>query len=276
MTEQRQRVGVFSALKQVLKTRDMRYRDLADLLGASEQTIKRLFKEQDCKMSRLIEICNAIGIDFSDLIELAANAPAEPTQLSLQTEHALASNTGLMSFFMLLVSGFDTQAIAHYNKLKGSDAYLYLRELEKLGLIRLGANDVVHFLIKRPIRWRLDGPLHKLLVRVNQGFVAQALTGHNDGNYPFYSSSRLFSDSSIKQLNDETDRLYRRFQQQASLDQMFFSAQELKPFKLVATIAPFEVREYFNVPAFNDAPTETNKDSMPGGVSATKAQLQQV
>ena len=66
MDEQRQRTGLFSTLKQVLKSQGLRYRDLAELMDTSEPTIKRLFKEQDCKLSRLMDICKAIGVNFTD------------------------------------------------------------------------------------------------------------------------------------------------------------------------------------------------------------------
>ncbi|WP_409526100.1 helix-turn-helix domain-containing protein [Nitrincola sp. MINF-07-Sa-05] len=250
MSEQRHRSSVFSALKQVLKAQGIRYRDLAKLLNTSEPTIKRLFQEQDCRLSRLIEICDVIGIHFSDLVELAEKTSVEPTTLALETERELASDPGLTAFFMLLVSEFNLEAIADQNGLEPTDIYLYLRELEKLDLIRLGANDSVHFRVKRPIRWRLDGPLHQTLVKVNQNFVKEALTRHNGEDCLFYSSSRLVSERSVSRLMEEVHSLYQSFQQQANLDQMFYRTEDLKPFKMVSTIAPFDLSAYFQVPPF--------------------------
>lgn len=54
---------------------------------------------------------------------------------------------------MLLSSYFDVETITQYNHLSPSDAYLYLRGLEKLGLIRLDKNNQVHVRVSRPIRW---------------------------------------------------------------------------------------------------------------------------
>ncbi|MCG8611547.1 MAG: helix-turn-helix transcriptional regulator [Pseudomonadales bacterium] len=251
MNEQRQRSSLFNALKQILKVQGVRYRDLAELLNTSEPTIKRLFQDQDCKLSRLIEICQMLGISFEDLLEVAANNPVQSKAIPLEIEQALASRPGLMAFFVLLVSDIDQTTIAEQNNLDATDVYLYLRELEKLGLIRLDPKDIVHFLVDRPIKWRLDGPLHSMLVRVNQQFVADTLSEHKVIGYPFYSTSRLFSTHSIKQLNDEVDRLYQRFQHQAALDQMFYPSEQLLPYKMISTIAPFELARYFEVPAFS-------------------------
>ena len=115
ITEQRQRTGLFASLKQVLKAQGVRYKDLAEKMNTSEPTIKRLFAEQDCKLSRLLEVCEVLGICFTELVDLATNQPITPSALSLETEQALASKPGLMSFFMLLVSEFDIESIIEHN-----------------------------------------------------------------------------------------------------------------------------------------------------------------
>ncbi len=253
MSPEQELGGLFSALKQILKAQGIRYRDLAAMLNTSEVTIKRLFQEQDCKMSRLLDICEALGVSFSDLMRLADQAPAEPSELPFETEQALAEQPGLFSCLVLLLSGFDARAIAHYNQLSSADVYLYLRELEKLQLVRLGMKDSVHLLVNMPVRWRLDGPLHKTLVSVNQAFIGRAIGQEHDGDYPFYSTSRLFSQQSIRQLKDEIDQLYQRYQQQASLDQMFYPPDALAPFKMVTTMMPFDVPGFFAVPPFKAA-----------------------
>jgi transcriptional regulator with XRE-family HTH domain len=254
MEEQRQRTGLFGCLKQVLKAQGIRYKDLAGIMNTSEPTIKRLFAEQDCKLSRLMEVCEAIGISFTSLVDLAAKQPITPTMLSLSTEQSLAERPGLMAFLMLLVSEFDLDAIARHNDLSSNDVYRYLRELEKLELIRLRPDDSYYFLVNLPIKWRLDGPLHSTLVTVNQKFIAEAFGNKKgDASYdsgPFYSASRLFSPNSIKQLNVEVDNLYQSFQKQATLDQMFYPAEELVAFKMVATLKRFDVVRYFKVPGF--------------------------
>jgi DNA-binding Xre family transcriptional regulator len=249
--EQRQRMGLFGSLKQILKAQKIRYKDLAELMNTSEPTIKRLFSEQDCKLSRLMEVCEVIGISFTELVELAAKQPITPTVLSLETEQVLASQPGLMAFFMLLVSEFDIESIIRHNQLSIHDGYRYLRELEKLELICLRQDNSFYFLVNRPIVWRLDGPLHPILVKVNQSFIKESISQHNSDNYPFYSASRLFNPDSIKRLNQDVDNLYQSFQKQAALDQMFYSSEELVPFKMVATIAPFDLVKYFQVPAFS-------------------------
>jgi transcriptional regulator with XRE-family HTH domain len=250
VTEQRQRSGLFASLKQVLKAQGIRYKDLAEKMNTSEPTIKRLFSEQDCKLSRLMEVCEVLGISFTELVDLATNQPISPSALSLETEQVLASRPGLMSFFMLLISEFDFESIIEHNQISKHDGYLYLRELEKLELIRLRQDDSYYFLVNRPILWRLDGPLHSTLVKVNQDFITESISQNKSDKYPFYSASRLLSPSSIKQLNQDVDNLYQSFQKQAALDQMFYPREELSPYKMVSTLGPFDLVKYFKVPDF--------------------------
>lgn len=252
MSEQRYRGGLFHTLKKILKAQGIRYCDLAELMQVSEPTIKRLFQEEDCKLSRLIELCDILGINLNDLVELASKTPSEPSQLPLETELALAADPSLTSFFMLLISELSTEAIAHESQLSEADVYLYLRELEKLELIRLGRNDSFHFTVPRPIRWRLDGPLHDLLIRINQQFITEAMSNHHSNESQFYSTSRLFSEHSIKQLHEEIDSLYQRFQQQAALDQIYYPTDQLTPYKMVATLTPFNLSKYFSVAKFHE------------------------
>ena len=253
MEGQKQRSGLFAVLKRVLKAQGVHYRELAQMMNVSEPTVKRMFQEQDCKVSRLIEICDLVGLSINELVELDADRTTDATQLSIDTEQALADDPGLTSFFMLLVSQFDTETIAQKNQLSATDAYLYLRELEKLEVIRLGKNDQIHLRVSRPIKWRLGGPLHQTLLNVNQRFIQQAISA-KEGEGVFYSTSRLLSDQSIMRLNKEVDEVYQRFQKQATLDHLYYATTELKPYKLVATLMPFEISRYFLVPPFFNRP----------------------
>lgn len=254
MAPQQELNGLFRALKQVLKTQGLRYRDLAVMLETSEVTVKRLFQEQDCKMSRLTEICEVLGISLTELMSLAEHTPTEPSTLSTETEQALAEKPALFSCLVLLLSGFSSHDIAHANQLSQADIYRYMRELEKLQLLRLGKNNSVHLTVQVPIRWRLDGPLHQMLVQINQAFIEHTINEQHSGNFPFFSTSRLLSQHSAKQLQEEVNQLYQRFQKQASLDQLFYPVETLVPYKMVTTLAPFTVSKFFELPPFDEQP----------------------
>ena len=104
--------GAFTtALRQVLKARRITYAELAARLGVSEQTIKRVFNGDDCPMSRLTAICEAAGVNFFEVAQLAADKPEVTFELSLEQEEALAAEPPLHTFFDELRNGLDPQAI---------------------------------------------------------------------------------------------------------------------------------------------------------------------
>ena len=250
MESQRQLTGVFATLKQVLKAQGIHYRALADQLGVSEPTIKRMFQEEDCKLSRLAEICEAVGLSVTELLALHERQHLQVSQLPLDTEHTLAQHPSLFAFFILLLSQFTPDKIAALNGLSRVDLYRYLRELEKLGLIRIGKEQQVHLCVAKPLRWRLDGPLHPVLVEINQRFIADVIDVHSTQAVPFYSASRLLSKASAERLGQAVDALYEDFHKQAMLDQLYYTEEQLMPYKMVLAQAPFAVAEYFKVEAF--------------------------
>ncbi|MDI3324640.1 helix-turn-helix transcriptional regulator [Pontibacterium granulatum] len=265
MESQRERSSLFSTLKQVLKTQGIQYKELAEMIGMSEPTVKRLFQEQDCKLSRLLEICDKIGLSFSQLVEINGSNPPPPTLLPLETEQKIAAEPGLFAFFILLINHFEVDQIAHQNNLDEVDCYQYLRVLEQLDLIRLGRGNTVHFLTPRPIRWRLDGPLHQMLVTVNREFIATSMENHHKQGHSFYSTSRMLSEPSIKQLQDDIDALYQNFHKQATLDQMHYVPDQLQPYKLVLAASPFALNRYFAVPKFSVRSGQRSRAGSDGG-----------
>jgi transcriptional regulator with XRE-family HTH domain len=44
---------IFEALKRTLKAKGVTYRELAERMGVSEPTVKRIFHERNCKLDRL-------------------------------------------------------------------------------------------------------------------------------------------------------------------------------------------------------------------------------
>ncbi len=252
MSDHRARANLFDILKVILRSRGISYRQLGAQLGLSEVTIKRVFQEEDCKLSRLVDICGQLGMTLDELTELGKQADTPVSELSLSTEQALSVNTGLAFFFMLLIGQFSVADIARLYQLSDADTYLYLRELEKLALIELGPDNSVVFKVSLPIRWRMDGPLHVFLVSVNQRFIADTFSNSSDPSVTFYTTSRLLSDQSRDELGRELDELYKRFQKQATLDQLYYPPDQLRPMKLVAGLAPFDLTRYFVVPGFGN------------------------
>ncbi|TIX35751.1 MAG: helix-turn-helix transcriptional regulator, partial [Mesorhizobium sp.] len=59
---------IFEALKRTLKAKGVTYRVLAERMGVSEPTVKRIFHERNCKLDRLMEICTAAGVELENVL----------------------------------------------------------------------------------------------------------------------------------------------------------------------------------------------------------------
>ena len=175
MKDEQQRDNLFGVLKQVLKTRGYTYAKLAGVMHCSELTVKRLFKEKDCKMSRLQEICAIVGMSLADLVDMQERMSSSAQYLPQATEQALADDPQIFVFLLLLVSWIDTKRIAIECKLSDAHIYQQLRALEKLGVIELQPDNKVKYRVSLPIRWRLDGPLNGLIKQANMRYICHCI-----------------------------------------------------------------------------------------------------
>ena len=81
---------IFDSLRSHLKARHLTYRHIAEKLGVSEQTVKRLFLQQDCSIERLEDICELLQLDLRDLVKSSPRPRKFLQQLSLKQEELLA------------------------------------------------------------------------------------------------------------------------------------------------------------------------------------------
>lgn len=236
--------GIFTVLQQVLKQKGITYKALARSLGVSEVTVKRMFQEQDCKMSRIMQVCEIIDVPFSDLISLLEQAPPKLDSLSKSAEQALLQTEGLLPFFMLLLNDFSVSAICQEQSLSRSDAYLLLRELEKIGLIKMGQGTDFSWQIKRPVKWSVAGPFQHILTKVNQKFVKLCIDEHESAPKAFKSAARKISPATKSQFEQAMEQLYLDFQKQASLDQLYYDDEELQSHKILLAFSSFNIKEF--------------------------------
>lgn len=245
MKDDQQRENLFSVLKQVLKNRGFNYADIALALNTSEITIKRLFKEKDCKMSRLIEICDIIGISLSDLLSLQERMSQSAQYLPRETERELAKQPKLFIFLLLLVSWVDLKRIAQECQLTENEIYLLLRQLEKLGIIELQPNNKIKYIESLPIRWRLNGPLSEHIKQANMKYISHCIDKEAQPNYEFSAASRLMTESSAAKIQESLRQVKRDFEYLATQDQMFYPAKDLQLSKLVVAMGPFPILKIF-------------------------------
>ena len=148
---------LIDSLKRVLKSRHITYAALAQRIGMSEASVKRLFSQRTFTLNRLEQVLNALELDFFELAKLARGAGDAPQEMSEQQESSLASEPRLMGVFYLLFNDWQpAQLLARY-ELTDAELTKVLMKLDRLRLIELLPGNKVKLKVGRHLRLRPSG-----------------------------------------------------------------------------------------------------------------------
>jgi transcriptional regulator with XRE-family HTH domain len=146
-----------SLLKQELREQKITYQQLADRLGVSLLTVKRQLNSTDIAFSKLIAICDAAGIEFSQIWhQIEAQKPAH-TIFTKEQDATFCSYPHVYQYFVeLFFNKKSTKQIQIENELTAASSYIYLRKLEEIDLISLSPNNKVTFLVSEPLGFAIN------------------------------------------------------------------------------------------------------------------------
>ena len=209
---------IFEALKRTLKAKGLTYRMLAERMGVSEPTVKRIFHEKNCKLDRLMEICTAAGVELENVLGSMNRGPGPVNHIAPEIERRLAGRPALLFIFVMLSEKFTPEGIMRSQGLSEASMFLYLRDLEELGLIALGRGLSARLLVETPIQWNFEGPLRPLFEMTNKNFIGWAIT-HIDKEASFVSFSRRMRPETAEMVRREAEELAERAKLLAHHDQ---------------------------------------------------------
>ncbi len=208
---------LIDTLKKALKTRGITYAELAQQLGLSEASIKRLFSQQTFSLRRLEAICALLDLSLHDLTRMARLSERDAaTTLTLDQEASLADNPLLLAYFYLLLNGWRAARIAGHFNIEKPQHTQVLANLDKLGLIRLMPRNQVVLNTNRTINWLPDGPIR---ARYETEVIEQFLQGDFAGsqNKRVFMSAEL-SPASAAIISRKLKKLIAEFDELAELD----------------------------------------------------------
>ncbi|NZA26279.1 helix-turn-helix transcriptional regulator [Luteimonas sp. SJ-92] len=207
---------LLAALKRTLKQRGMRYADLAEALGVSEPTVKRMLSQGRIDLARLERICTALDLDFFELARIARGARDLRGRLSLRQEQALAEQPQLMIVFHLLCQDWTVARIRGEFGLDAPRMVRLLAQLDRLRLVELLPGDRVRLRAPRDFAWREDGPVRaRFLHQASQEFLRDGFEGRDA---LLSLEIRELGDASVAMLRRRLERLVAEFGECADLD----------------------------------------------------------
>lgn len=237
---------LFELLKSILKARRMTYADLARQLALSEPTIKRLFAEQDCKLSRMNEICTALDLTLDDLVAEANRVEVRPTQLTGVQEARLAEDRPAFSLFILLLDGMPLEAIQELYRLADLRIFELGTTLERLGLAEVMPGNRVRLTLQGPVEFRRDGPLHQTLVKLNMDFLRNTFLAQDTDHSAYLTQTRRMTRKTAQHILARLRDVQTELANLARRDQLT-QANELRSYKLGIALSPVDFSELLSL-----------------------------
>jgi transcriptional regulator with XRE-family HTH domain len=246
------RGDTFKILQVALKARGLTYADLAGRMGVSEPTIKRIFAGQDCKLSRLLEICEILDVPLADILHRAERNSEQVSLLPVATEARLAANPSLFYLFILLREPIPQQVIAERFDLSDQDMFRLGQGLEALGLAEVHPGNRIKITRQEPFKFRTDGPLIPLLKEINLRFLDQVISNPGSNQSEFFTLSRRMLPDTGAYITREIESLKETIAELARQDQLVSREEDLMTFKLTGAWAPVSFPDILQIEAGGD------------------------
>ena len=225
-------------LKQSLRDRGMTYARLADELGVSESAVKRLFSKKKLSLERLEAICTHLGLEITDLLELARSSESRITELTLEQERALAADDRLLLVGLLALGHWTVEEMGTIYRLSEAELVRHLTQLDHLGIIDLMPGNRIKLRLARNFSWRKGGPLQQFFeANVQRQFFQSSFQGKGEMRFVVHGS---LSDHSNALLQQRMTKLAEEFDALAEEDRRL-DRRTLWGTTLVLAIRPWEL-----------------------------------
>jgi len=151
------------AIRNFMREKKVKYRDLTEVLGLSESSIKRVFSQKNLSVEQVSRIANYLGYSFFDLCA-AAERKSAPSHKYTPAQDRLLGNSPLsMYIFVLLMFGSSLVDIEKKTSLSAREVLRELIKLDKANLIKLHPGNRVSVLVHGPFDLPKGGYLEKSL-----------------------------------------------------------------------------------------------------------------
>ncbi|HJY77738.1 MAG TPA: helix-turn-helix transcriptional regulator [Burkholderiales bacterium] len=149
------------ALKEVLRARGVTYAKLAKSLALSEASVKRVFANGSFTLARLDQVCDALGMEITDLAKMVRHDAEGGDRLSREQEQELVSDAKLLLVAVHALNNWTLKEIVEVYELSQAQCIRLLARLDRLGIIELLPDNRVRPRVGRNFAWLPDGPIQQ-------------------------------------------------------------------------------------------------------------------
>ena len=154
-----------SALKKELRAQGVPYKDVAIALDLSEASIKKMFANNRFSLERMDRICRLLGMDLSDLSDAAKDMTPAISELTLEQEEELVSDTRLLLVAYCVFNYWTLEEIVGTYELNTPECISYLIRLDRMRIIQLQINNRIRLLVSPKFSWQPGGPIETFFNR---------------------------------------------------------------------------------------------------------------
>lgn len=245
-------VSIKEAIKQLMKSKKITYKDLADSFSCSVPTIKRMLNKETLTISRLMDICKVLGMDVFELTTMMREQVIRGENFFTdEQEHFLSKHLKIYTFYRRLMYGY--QEVDYKRKFKMSTNVIefYKIKLHELGLVQIDeSGNILSLLRKRP---QYKGSLSRtfgehlkkevpLMIdeEFEQGYdesVSDSMTEH------LFLYDLMLSKKNKEQFLDKLEDLFQEYAKKSRWDYLSYSALEMEPVSVVLFLKKYSIIE---------------------------------
>jgi DNA-binding Xre family transcriptional regulator len=204
-------------LKRMMKSRAQTYKQLAQQIGLSEVSVKRIFSRSALSLARLEQICRVLDVSIQEVARISVEQPTDTSEfVTIEQEAELAADPKLLACYYLVANGRTGPEIAVELKADERQVRRWMVKLHALKLVELRAKFRARARTTSSISWRKDGPVRRLYEsQVRQEFLQSTFAATNEALH--FRSTEL-SEESCRVVLRKLERLAAEFRDLAELD----------------------------------------------------------
>jgi transcriptional regulator with XRE-family HTH domain len=199
---------LLAEIKRELRARGLTYRDVANELGLSEASVKRVFATGAFTLDRLVQVAAMLNLSLAELTQAASQSNVRPSQLTPDQERELVADTKLLLVAVCAINHWGVADITRVYQLSEAECVHRLLKLDRLKLITLLPGNRIRLNVSRDFDWLPDGPIRSFFREHGE---ADFLAGDFNGS----RESHVFIQGMLtRAAAEELHRQLRRFRQQ--------------------------------------------------------------
>jgi len=208
-----QTTPLIQTLKKALKANGKTYQDVANALGLTEASVKRLFSEKKFSLDRLDQICQMMNMEIFDLVQMMRETnQRQISQLTEEQEEEIVSDLELLLVTICVLNRWTIDDILSRYAIAETLCIQKLAQLDRLKLIELLPQNRIKLLVAPNFAWQKNGPIQRFFQdTVAASFLQDRLDPETD-QLVFMTgmlsvSSREVLERKIEHLASEFDEL---------------------------------------------------------------------